>query len=97
MAGFRFPDTDHRTTIVGRTGSGKTFFAAWLLGKAHFNRQPYIIVDYKHDALLNSSDRIREIGLGDKLPSKPGLYIVHPLPGEKAEIEEWLWKIWRKR
>lgn len=93
---FRFPRTDHRTTIVGRTGSGKTYLAYWLLGKAHFDKQPYIIVDSKGDELLGASDRIKEIGLHDKLPSKPGLYIVHPLPHEDDELEQWLWKVWKQ-
>jgi hypothetical protein len=93
---FRFPSTDHRTTIVGRTGSGKTYLAYWLLGKAHFDKQPYIIVDYKQDELLNTSNRFHEIGLSDKIPSKPGIYIVHPRPDETNEVEAFLWKVWKK-
>lgn len=95
-APFRFPDESHRTFIFGKTGSGKTQFAAFLLSRAPFHRQPYIIVDYKHDELLNSCDRIKEIGLKDKLPKQNGLYIVHPLPGrDDAAVEEWLWRVWQ--
>ena len=93
---WRFPETSHRTTIIGRTGSGKTYFAVWLLGFAQFNEQPFIIVDYKNDELLNTSDRIREIGLHEKIPTKPGLYKVHPLPDQTDEVETFLWKIWKQ-
>jgi hypothetical protein len=81
---------------MGKTGSGKTQFGAWLLSEAPFNRQPYIIIDYKRDAMLGASDRIREIGLNE-LPKHPGLYIVRPLPKlDDENVENWLWRVWRK-
>jgi hypothetical protein len=92
---FLLPTASQRTVIVGRTGSGKTQFAAWLLSNAPFNHQPYIIVDYKRDALLNASRRINEIGYKD-LPSYPGLYIIHPDPTHDEIMEQWLYRIWRK-
>lgn len=92
-AGFRLPTNTQRTAIIGRTGSGKTQFAAWLLSLAPFDKQPYVIVDYKRDVLLNAIDRIEEIRLG-YVPKKPGVYIVKPLPDEMEEVNEWLWKVW---
>lgn len=80
---------------MGRTGSGKTQQAAWLLSLAAFDRQPYIIVDYKGDDLLNAIERVDEIRLGE-VPKHPGVYIVHPLPHETDETNEWLWKIWKR-
>jgi len=95
-SGFRFPSNTQRALIVGRTGSGKTQYGTWLLSKAPFDRQPYFIVDYKTDELLNATDRIREIGLHEAIPKHPGLYIVHPLPHQEEEVERWLWKLWEK-
>jgi hypothetical protein len=92
---FRLPSNKQRVAVMGRTGSGKTQFGAWLLSQAGFDRQPYIIVDYKIDELLNASDRIQEIGLNE-VPRKPGLYIIHPLPSEGEEVDAWLWKIWER-
>lgn len=92
-SGFRFPTFKQRVAIVGRTGSGKTQMGAWLLSQAPFHKQPYVIVDYKHDDLLNSSDRVREIDLSE-VPRKPGLYILHPRPDDDEGVEQWLWKVW---
>lgn len=64
-----------------------------MLAKAPFHRQPYIVVDFKHDKLLNSMERVREIRYGE-LPKHPGLYILHPLPGEDDELEQFMWDIW---
>lgn len=93
---FRFPSYHNRVLILGRTGSGKTTLGAWLLSQAPFDKQPYIIVDYKRDELLNSVMWIKEISLNE-IPTKPGLYIVHPRPDQEAEVEAWLWKIWERK
>jgi hypothetical protein len=90
---FRFPSRRQRTAIMGRTGSGKTQFASWLLLESYSAKQPWVIIDYKYDDLLNSVDRITEIGLTDN-PKHPGLYIIHPTPGQDDEVEAWLWKVW---
>lgn len=93
---FRFPNRSQRVTIVGRTGSGKTYKGAWLLSNAPFTTQPYVIVDYKGDQLLNSVERIREIGLDEKLPKYPGLYIIKPSIHENDAMEDWLWRIHKR-
>lgn len=92
---FRLPKIDQRVTIVGRTGSGKTVFGAWLLSVAPFHRIPYVVVDYKGDELLNSIERIQEIDLGE-VPRKAGLYIVRPRIDEGEAMETWLWKVWER-
>lgn len=90
---FRLPSNRQRLAIMGRTGSGKTQFAGWVLSEAPFDRQPYVIIDYKYDDLLNGSDRIREIGL-DEIPKYPGLYILHPRPSvDDGAVEAWFWKV----
>ena len=97
-ADFRLPGTTHRTLIVGRTGSGKTQFGANLLAASAWDRQPYIIINYKHDALLNDIPNVQDISVSDKkLPKHPGLYMVHPLPEKDDEqVEGWLWRIWKQ-
>jgi hypothetical protein len=93
---FRLPKLDQRISIVGHTGSGKTVFAAWVLSHAPLQRMPAIIIDYKYDKLLNSIQKTEEIRMDKKLPSRPGLYITHPVPHEESEVEDFMWKIWEK-
>jgi hypothetical protein len=94
---FKLPRHDQRLAIVGHTGSGKTQFAAWVLSHQNLSARPWVIVDYKHDALLNSIDKIRELPVTAKrIPRKGGLYITHPLPSEEDEIESLMWKIWAR-
>lgn len=93
---FRLPNLTQRTTVIGRTGSGKTVLGAWLLSEQRFDKQPFVIIDYKHDDLLNSVDRItdREIGFNE-VPKKPGIYILHPRPTvDDDAIEQWLYNVW---
>jgi hypothetical protein len=91
---FRLPDDTHRLFVVGRTGSGKTVFANWVLSKQPFDEKPWVVVDYKRDPLLNSIDRVREIGL-DTLPGEPGLYRINPRPVvDDDAVEDWLLSLW---
>lgn len=90
---FRLPGITHRTGIFGRTGSGKTRLAAWLLSESPFDQQPYIVIDYKLEQLFSQTDRIKEIGLTDKLPKSPGVYIIHPPNDDDDAMEEWLWRL----
>lgn len=93
---FRFPSLSERAVVVGRTGSGKTQFSAWLLSEARFDIQPYVIVDYKGDALLNDIPFVQDLSL-DQFPRKPGLYRISPLPETDDEkVEAWLWEIWKR-
>lgn len=92
---FRLPRTDERLTILGTTGSGKTTLASWVLSLAPIHQMPYIAVDYKGDDLLGQLN-VEELKLSDRIPGRPGLYIVHPLPSDDDAVEEWLWKVWAK-
>lgn len=95
---FRLPAMTHKLAIYGRTGDGKTVQAAWVLSQAPFDLIPYIIVDFKRDDLLNSTDRIKRISLNDPIPKHPGLYIVHPIAKHDDErVEKFLWNVYRKR
>jgi hypothetical protein len=91
---LRLPTDAQRITIIGKTGSGKTQGAAWLLAHRSFDKKPWIILDFKYDELLGEISGIKEIGVRDALPKKPGLYICHPLPKADDEaVEDLLWKI----
>lgn len=95
MSEFKFPTVNQRLAIIGRTGSGKTQFAAWILSHAAFDKQPYVIVDYKGDQLLGSIDKAEEIEL-NFVPKHSGLYIVRPRPDQGELVERWLWKVWER-
>lgn len=92
---FRLPTRSQRIAIIGRTGSGKTVFGAWTLALAPFHLQPYIIVDYKGDELLNGVERIRRLELSDKIPTRPGVYLVQPRPQiDDEKLGDFFYKIW---
>lgn len=91
---FVLPRNDQRVAIMGRTGTGKTVFASWLLSLAPFHKQPYVIVDYKRDRLFADIEPI-EISTGE-VPRWPGLYVVRPLPSDVDGVEKWMWKVWER-
>lgn len=93
MTAFRFPTTQERVSVVGKTGSGKTHFGVWLLSHASLQEMPYVVVDFKHDDLINDIEHKREIKLKDT-PDKAGLHIVHPHPWQKDEMENFFMNIW---
>lgn len=92
---FTLPNRQQRLSIVGRTGSGKTQFAAWVLSHSSIDLMPWIVIDFKRDQLINKIPNTQIISYSN-LPKKPGLYIIHSLPHELDELEEYMWKIWRR-
>lgn len=92
---FRFPTLEDRTTINGRTGSGKTVAGAWLLSESRFDLQPFVILDFKREQIFQKIKRRIEIGLDD-MPVKPGVYHLTLLPHQVDEIESWLWDVWER-
>jgi hypothetical protein len=94
---FRRPGRDHRAAIIGRTGTGKTVFALWLLSEANIDKRPWLIVDYKGERLFDRIGRraLKELRPGAKVPKRPGLYYMQPVPRQDdAAMEETFWHIW---
>lgn len=89
---FELPRPDQRVAVFGRTGSGKTQLGVWLLSRANFDVQPWVILDYKRDTLLNTIERIKTLEL-DTVPTEPGLHIIHLDPGDKDAINDWLRRV----
>ena len=81
-------------TIIGRTGSGKTVAGAWQLTQRSLDTLPWIIIDFKRDAVLNRMGA-EETSLA-QLPRRPGLYICHPLPDDREQVDDLLWRIWER-
>lgn len=95
---MRLPDTTSRVVVVGRNGTGKTLFGWWLLSLAPLERMPYIIIDFKGEAVFRQVPRIKELQLSSPIPRDPGLYIVRPLPtdADKSALESFMWRIWKQ-
>lgn len=94
--GFQLPGPSDRVIIIATTGGGKTVAGAWLLSCQRLDMRPWIIIDFKNEELwdLVGFPPIKIIRLGD-IPKKPGLYLVHVLPGQEDDIDDWFWKIWK--
>lgn len=94
---MKTPDNTHRTSITGRTGSGKTQFGVWYLGeqiKGPWSEMPVTMIDTKRDALIAQLPAT-EISISKKPPTDPGLYVVRPAPDrDDRAVEEYLDNLW---
>jgi DNA helicase HerA-like ATPase len=99
VSAFRLPGAADRTVVIGATGSGKTTFAAWLLSRQRLDLRPWVILDYKREALWDQVGKatIRPLRT-HQLPGKTGLYRIQidPGHGEDEALEDWLWRIRRR-
>jgi len=98
--GFRLPARDSRTTIVGGTGSGKTYFAAWLLSRVDFDRRPWLAIDSKRDPVFGRllADRAAQrIRLGHRFARRDdGLYLAQPNLDDDEALEKLFRHFWER-
>ena len=91
-----FPDDTQRLVIVGATGSGKTHAGLWHLSRRSYDVKPWIVYDFKFDEFINSIPGTFTLDVNAAPPEHPGLYIVHPVPGDDDEaVEEQMREIWK--
>lgn len=91
---MKLPSHDNRTAVIGSTGSGKTQFAVWLLSTRDWLVRPWVIFDYKGDDLIQSIGAT-EIPISGPIPTRPGIYIVRPIPQvDDAKVLDFLWRCW---
>lgn len=95
---FNLPDDTNRLALIGMTGSGKTHCGLWHLSTRSFDSKPWIIFDFKLDENIGRIPGLQRIELNQKLPNKPGIYAVSPLPNDDDAmlVETLLWKIWQQ-
>lgn len=96
---FILPGVSDRTIIVGQTGSGKTWFGVWLLSMMNYDRMPWVVIDYKREALfreLGKSTFRAMLNVHSEAPKKPGLYLLQPFESDDEAVDDFLWRLWRK-
>ncbi len=90
---MRIPDETNRLAIVGATGSGKTQAALWQLSMRDIDSRPWIIFNWKMDKSIDGIPHAVATEL-EFIPTKPGVYIYHPHPDQKDEVESLMWEVW---
>jgi hypothetical protein len=93
---MKFPDDTQRITIVGATGSGKTFAGMYQLSRRDLYTQTWIVYDFKRDDLINEIEGAQHIRLDEKLPERPGVYVVHPVPGNEEYVNDHMFRVWER-
>ena len=91
------PGAEDRTIVIGSTGDGKTILVGWLLAQQRLDKRAWVWLDFKDEVLLDEvgTPPIRKLRLGD-MPGKLGLYRMFVRPDQEDELEDWLWKVWKR-
>jgi hypothetical protein len=90
----RLPNSSQRLAVIGRTGSGKTQFAVWVLSRRNFLKMPWVIFNFKGDELIDNIPYADHVSVGH-IPQRVGIYVVHPLPGDRDSMTAYLWALWQ--
>lgn len=90
---IELPGPDDRTLIIGRTGSGKTYFGLWLLSEVYQEGDRWIVIDYKREHQIAQIPYAKYIDIGT-VPTEPGIFIVQPFPEQDDEMSSYLMQIW---
>jgi energy-coupling factor transporter ATP-binding protein EcfA2 len=81
------PNESDRTVIVGRTGSGKTQFAVWLLSVRLIPNRRHFVLDFKGESLFAQLN-LTPWPIDGPLPEMPGVYWIRILPGEEHHVSQ---------
>ena len=94
---MRLPNDNQHLVLYGQTGSGKTVAGLWHLLHRSFDRQPWLVLDFKGDEHIASIPFTDELAPG-KVPTNPGLYVMRPIPAtdDDEKVEKTMWGIWRQ-
>lgn len=94
---IRLPNDQQRILISGATGSGKTLAALHQFSLRNYTEKPWVIYDFKYDENINGIINAQHLDARSEIPSKPGIYIVHPIPQrDDNAVEDQLWQIWEQ-
>jgi len=91
----RLPTSSDRIVICGQTGSGKSQAGVWHLSNADIDSRPWIIVDGKNDPtdLINNIEKSTLLDYSDKIPTKPGVYLLKVYADDKEELVDFFQRI----
>lgn len=96
---MNLPNDTQRHLIIGRTGSGKSQLATYLLSLRRYDLMPWVICNFKDDELLNQIPGVTELD-GLKLPKPkqftPGLYMARPDIDDWDGMEAMLAEMWKR-
>lgn len=90
------PDDTQRLTVIGATGSGKTQAAMWHLSEKNYDEKPWIIYDYKFEGMINEIEGLQHISIEGPIPTRPGIYAVHPDPDDDEGVSAHMDAIWKR-
>jgi hypothetical protein len=93
---MRLISSEDRIAIHGRTGTGKTTGAVWILSLADYLTRPWIILNQKRTKLIDAIPGAKKVQNSFRPdPNKPGIFIYHHVPvHDDDELEDLLHYVW---